>query len=514
MKKYTKYLLTCLFSSLIIHASAQAPVIQWQKSYGGSTNDGAWGVFIHPTSDSGYLVAGTTFSVYGNVSSNHGMADVWVLKLSQTGNLVWQKTYGGSGDDIAYDMVLTADGGSIIAGSSSSVDGDVSGNHGIADYWILKLSATGAIQWQKSYGGDGDDRATSIRQVSDGGYIVAGYTNSKDSPLTGNNGQYDYWVMKLSDTGRVVWQKCLGGSRFDFGWSIKETTDGGFIVAGESGSNDSDVIGNRSTNNNSWVIKLSGTGAVQWKKCYGDTYASGAYCITPTMEGGYIFTGYNFRNDGDVSGNHGYSDCWVVKLDDTGRIKWQKSLGGSLSDWGTGIWQTPDSGYLITAVSNSNDMDVSGNHGDDDAWLIKLSKTGSMVWQKSFGSDTEDRAYNIEPTRDGGYIVSGYGGANNGDVSGNHGGIDYWILKLGMPNEVSIELSPEIRISPNPTRGELSVSGTTLTNIYVYNVIGELMKKVMKTDCISICELPAGVYIVQLYDQFGAYVGQSRIVKQ
>jgi len=195
-------------------------------------------------------------STDGDVNGNHGDADYWIVKLNSTGNIMWQKSYGGSSADYAESIKQTTDGGYIIAGFSESTDGDVTENYGYADYWIVKLNSTGNIMWQKSYGGSSRDEAFSIQQTSDGGYIVAGYSESTDGDVTGNYSEYDYWVVKLNSTGNIMWQKCLGGSGTDWAFSIQKTADSGYIVAGRSHSTDGDVTGHHG-DADFWVVKLS-----------------------------------------------------------------------------------------------------------------------------------------------------------------------------------------------------------------------------------------------------------------
>ena len=186
-----------------------APEIQWAKCYGGSEYDAA--LSIQQTTDGGYIVAGLSLSNDNDVSGNHGGEDYWIVKLTSTGSIEWQKSLGGSGEDRASSVIQTTDGGYIIAGTSNSNDGDVSGNHGRDDYWIVKLSSTGILEWQKSLGGSGDDDANSIQQTTDGGYIIAGGSNSNDGDVSGNHGSDDYWIVKLAPSGSIEWQKSLGG---------------------------------------------------------------------------------------------------------------------------------------------------------------------------------------------------------------------------------------------------------------------------------------------------------------
>ncbi len=210
------------------------PRIQWQKSLGGTAADNANAV--RQTSDGGYVVAGTTSSNNGDASGNHGLQDVWLVKLGSSGAVQWQKALGGTGDDRGYDVRQTADGGYIVAGYTGSNNGDVSGYHGSRDGWLAKLDNTGTIQWQKCLGGSGYDELYSVVQTSDGGYVVTGYTGSTNGGVSGNHGTYDGWVVKLGNTGTIQWQKCIGGTVADYGYSIRQTTDGGCIVAANTQS--------------------------------------------------------------------------------------------------------------------------------------------------------------------------------------------------------------------------------------------------------------------------------------
>jgi gliding motility-associated-like protein len=323
----------------------------------------------------------------------------------------------------------TNDGGYIVAGTSYSNDGDVSGNHGEADAWVVKLSSIGAIEWQKSLGGSGYDGSNFIQQTNDGGYILAAKSLSNDWDVSGNHGSGDCWVVKLSNIGAIEWQKSLGGSGSDGGHSIQQTNDGGYIVAGTSNSNDGDVSGNHG-GLDYWVVKLTSVGAIEWQKSLGGSASEQSFSIELTNDGGYILSGFSESNDGDVSGNHGYIDYWVVKLSNIGTIEWQKSLGGSSAEMAFSIQQTNDGGYVVAGYSMSNDGDVSNTIGFVDSWVVKLTSIGAIEWQKSLGGLSVETANAIQQTNDGGYIVGGYSTSNDGDVSGNHGDHDYWVVKL------------------------------------------------------------------------------------
>jgi hypothetical protein len=373
------------------------------------------------------------------------------LFYGQTPGIEWQKCYGGSIADGAKSIQQTIDGGYIIAGETYSNDGDVSGNHDTTgsyyDFWILKINSIGSIQWQKCFGGSSYDKANSIRQTYDGGYIVAGSTGSHDGDVDGNNDtvsfHYDFWIIKLDSIGAIQWKKCFGGSSKDEANSIRQTYDGGYIVAGSTSSHDGDVNGNHdsiSYHDDAWIIKLDSVGGIQWKKCFGGSNDDEAWSIQQTLDSGYIYTGTTFSNNGDVSGNHGFSDCWVCKLNSAGNIQWEKCLGGSNLDNARSIQQTIDGGYIIAGNTQSNDGDVSGNHNSTgqffDYWIIKLNSIGVIKWQRCMGGSGQDIASDIKQTIDKGYIVSGWTQSNNGDVSGIHGqdtiynSPDYWIVKI------------------------------------------------------------------------------------
>lgn len=387
-------LFTCLFATAGIlffcaEITAQIPTISWQKSLGGSGEDAAYS--IQQTSDGGYITIGYSSSDDGDASHNYGDYDYWVVKLNSSGNIEWQKSMGGSDTDAPYCIRQTSDGGYIAAGRSYSNDGDVSGNNGNADYWVVKMNDTGNIVWEKSLGGSFNEEAYSIEQTTDGGYIVAGVTDSNDGDVSGNHGEDDCWIVKLDGNGTLEWQKCLGGSLPDNNCVIRQTSDGGYIMAAVSISNDGDVSVNYG-GHDYWVVKLNSTGGIVWQKSYGGLASDTPNSVQQTADGGYVIAGFSYSNDGDVSGNHGNGDYWIAKLDASGNLQWQKSLGGSDADIANAIMQTADGGYIIAGMIWSNDQDISGSHGSSDCWLVKLDSTGNLEWEKALGGSAYDEA--------------------------------------------------------------------------------------------------------------------------
>jgi gliding motility-associated-like protein len=404
------------------------PCIEWQNTYGGSNQDLINAMQI--TSDGGFILAAVSTSNDGSLSSNYGGKDAWVIKLDSTGIIEWQKALGGSGNDGAISIKQTSDGGFIMAGSTASNDHDVSGNHGSSDLWVVKFNATGAIEWQKVLGGNADDSGNDIIQTADGGFIIGGQSQSNDGDVTGNHGGIDMWVVKLNNSGDILWQKSLGGSGEEQALGIQETGNGGVIATGYTNSNDGDVSGNHG-NKDCWVVKINSLGTIEWQKTLGGTKDEIGDEIIKTADGGTIIAGYSDSDDGNVSGNHGFVDCWVIKLDSTGMLQWQKSLGGSKNDFGNEIIQLSDGSYIMCGTSNSNDGDLSINYGGLDFWVIKLSPDGNKEWQKTLGgSNLDGFGIKIKSTLNGGFVLAGNTESNDGDISNNHGVYDIWAAKL------------------------------------------------------------------------------------
>lgn len=483
------------------YANAQSPVLQWQKSFGGTNQDTA--TTILQTPDGGYIVAGESFSTDEDVTGNYGSSDYWIVKLNSMSVIQWQKNLGGSNIDWANSIQQTNDGGYIIAGYTTSTDGDVTGNHGVYDYWIVKLSASGNIQWEKSFGGTNTDMAYSIQHISDGGYIVAGCTRSINGDVTGNHGVYDYWVIKLDIAGDIQWQKTYGGTGDDRAFSIKQTSDGGYIVAGYSTSIDGDVTGNHGSNDY-WVVKLDITGNIQWQKAIGGIGNDWAHSVQQTNDGGYIVAGYSNSIDGDVTGNHGSYDYWIVKLDVIGNLQWQKSFGGSDIDRATSMQQTTDGGYVVAGYAVSNDGDVTANHGGADSWVIKIDGVGNIQWQKTLGGSSYDDILGIQQTADGGYVVAGSTFSTDGDVTGNHGTVDFWVVKLDQDELALSNFTQNIlNIYPNPACTFLYLKTSDdkkIDKIIITDLMGRIIKQfTTNNQVLNIEFLVQGTYIIEAY---------------
>ena len=529
-----KILLSIVITLTFNHAIAQS--IQWQKSLGGNGDDEA--VSIQQTIEGGYIVAGYSDSNNGDVSGHHNNDnnfenfDYWIVKLDVDGIVQWQKSLGGTNEDVASSIIQTVDSGYIIAGSSSSKDGDVTSNHGdySNDFWIVKLDIKGNLLWEKSLGGSGKEEATSIQQTTDKGYIVSGFSNSNDGDVTNIHSHlFDYWVVKLDSTGILQWQKALGGYNDDRAYYIEQTEEGGYIVAGYSSSKDGDVTTNHGSSDY-WVVKLDSIGNLQWQKSLGGSGPERVTCIKQTNDSGYIIAGFSKSNDGDVVGNKGDYDYWLVKLDGKGVLQWQKSLGGTRTDRANSVQQTSDNGFICAGVSESNDGDITNKHEVSyDYWVIKIDSDGNLLWNKTLGGTGRDEANFIRQTSDNEYIIAGVSSSIDGDVTGNHsipgfeGTPDYWIVKLddkqtGTANIISQQ---DISIYPNPASSKLTVDFSCSefsykgTIISLLNINGEKVLE-MKTDNflhnLNLEGIPKGMYFIKIENN-AKYLIEKLIVK-
>ncbi|MGL2966571.1 T9SS type A sorting domain-containing protein [Flavobacterium sp. XGLA_31] len=512
-KRYFKF-----YSPIVIlifqFCHSQAPTIQWQKSFGGTMGDVPMN--IKPTSEGGYIVSGFTYSNNDDVITMQGVCDFWLVKIDGNGNLLWQKTFGGTNYDFGAEAQQTTDGGYIIAGTTYSNDGDVTGSHGERDFWVVKTNLTGNLLWQKTFGGSNSDEAHSIKQTSDGGYIVVGSTYSNDGDVTGFHGNAapDCWIVKLDENGELLWQKALGGSSVDGARCVQQTTDGGYIVVGTSRSIDGDLLGSVDHYMDDWVVKLDSMGNIIWQKKYGGLFTECANSVQQTIDGGYVIAGYSTSNN--FSNGNNANDFWIIKIDADGMLLWQKNIGGTGEDVAYDIKQTADEGYVVSGSTYSFNGDVTGNHGYTDCWIVKLGPNGNLLWQKAFGSSSFDSANSIIQTTDEGIIFVGSADTSDGDVIGGHGYFDFWIVKLYPDNLNLIDTAQEkIIIYPNPISQILNVKTSdekTIDKITIFNLLGEIITEVQNTNKVAVENIAKGVYLIQV--SFDGIMTIDRFVKE
>ncbi|MCM1988014.1 PKD domain-containing protein [Methanococcoides seepicolus] len=409
------------------------PVIISETTIGGSGYDKFYG--NSPTSDGGAIMIGMSKSSDGNLAANKGDYDIMLVKTDRSGNPEWTKNYGGTLYDAGLSVRQTVDGGYILVGRSKSSDGDVAANSGGYDVLIIKTDALGEIEWQKNYGGSADDKPAGIIQTSEGGFFISAYTKSADGDLEGLpvQGDYDLWTIKTDANGTIEWQKVFGGTDSDlamYGDNSLQTTDNGFLVFATTESGDGNVTGHHGARDY-WAVKLNAAGEMEWQKCYGGSADDYGYTVRQTSDNGFIFAGKSLSSDGDVLDNKGSHDVWIVKTDASGTIEWAKTYGGSGLDCAYDITELPDGGYMVAGSSKSSDFDLNANYGDCDIWVFEIDESGSLVWQKNFGGSGKEEAFGIMPMASGRYLLTGYTNSADGDIPDALGNYDALSIEIG-----------------------------------------------------------------------------------
>jgi len=371
---------------LIIPVGASS---MWSQTYGGPEGDSA-GAMVQ-TSDGGYALAGATLS-FGE-SPN----DFWLIKVDANGNMEWHKTYGVAGNNAtmfrAVSLVQTSDGGYAIAGGNGSM-----GELALFDFWLVKTDSSGNLEWSKTYGRGDMDVAYSVIQTIDGGYALAGETGTFGTEFP------DFWLVKTDASGNMEWNQTYGGWDTEVAYSMVQTSDGGYALAGKTSSFGADIP-------NFWLVKTDSSGNMQWNKTYEGNGQETAYSMVQTSDRGYILAGET-RPSGK-----GIYDFWLVKIDSSGTMEWNQTYGGTNTDNAYSVVETSDGGYALAGLTRSFGA------GEGDAWLVKVDSSGNMQWNKTYGGPKHDFAYSVIQAEDGGYALAGSTQSFGAGVS------DAWLIK-------------------------------------------------------------------------------------
>ena len=353
-------------------------IIEFVKTIGGSKNESAQS--ITKTQDGGYAILGYTQSNDGDIENKTNESfDYFLLKFDSSDNLQWQKTYGGTDDDRGTDIIQTSDNGFAILGSSKSSDGDVTENNGFEDLWILKLDDSGNITWEKSFGFSGADSGFSLIQTNDGGYLLTGVLDVSASGGKGNSkfstakrhAGGDYWVIKLDASGEKEWSKFFGGTFTDTSYDAIQAENNNYVIIGSSDSNDVDISDNKGTYD-FWVLKISEDGNLIWEKSFGGNNFDVGRSINKTLDNGFIISGSSRSANGDVYVNQGQNDAWILKIDTNGNLEWQKTIGGSNIDFSFDAIELNNQTIIAVGESNSNNIDIPENKGFTDLLILKI----------------------------------------------------------------------------------------------------------------------------------------------
>ncbi|RDC64883.1 T9SS type A sorting domain-containing protein [Adhaeribacter pallidiroseus] len=432
-----------------------APVVkkEWDKTLGGEYSDQL--IVVQQTSDGGYILGGDSNSgISGDKTAySNGYGSFWVVKLKADGSKEWDKTFidsNANGPEYFATVQQTKDGGYIIGRSQEDKSYSCAYEDGvpcILDYWLIKLNPDGTTAWDKVYKANGNNLLTTLQQTTDGGYILGGNSNSnqsgdksEDRRNACSDAPYcdkDYWVIKVDADGKKEWDKTFGGDKNDELVAIKQTPDGGYILGGNSNSNQSGdkseaSKGKKCQNlygcpSDYWIIKIRANGTKEWDKTIGGESDEALTALQQTPDGGYILGGKN-------NGFQVLNDYRVVRLNAQGKMEWETTIGGSGNDYLSSIQLTPDGGYLLggSSASDAGGDKSEPSRGSSDFWLVKIKANGTKEWDKIFGGDDADHLAVIQNTQDGGYILGGTSNSNqsNDKSEAGKGQEDYWIVKI------------------------------------------------------------------------------------
>ena len=419
------------------------PRIQWQQTYGSSGIDEPSAV--RQTSDGGFIIGGSSYSAYpgyGNrTAPEWGGRDFWIERTDAAGSNLWDRAYGSLGTEGLNSFEQTSDGGFILAGYSSSFgpNGNKTANsYGLEDIWVVRTDSFGNKLWDVSFGGRAIDWATSVRQTSDGGFVVAG---ASTSPASGNKssdswGGSDFWVVRFNAAGAKLWDRSFGGDNWDTASTIRQTSDGGFVVGGYSNSGAS---GNKTAAgygfSDFWLVRLDGDGNKLWDRAFGGDWDEDMRSLVETPDGGFLLAGrsYSFPSGSKTSAHFGYYDWWVIRVDGNGGELWQRSYGGTDDDILRDVNRTVDGGFILSGSSRSstNGTKTSRWYGRTDYWMVRINGSGEPLWDQTLGTRGEDDAVSAQQTADGGFIIAGTSYDRGGNkTSPTFGNGDFWVVKF------------------------------------------------------------------------------------
>ena len=457
------YFQTFLFSFFFfpVLVSAQIPKIKRMTTFGGS---GAERIYaLSETIDGGYIFAGITNSWIGdgdledsfrrkeNRLQVDGLNDIWVVKLDKNLKIQWQRVVGGSQLDVAYAITQTRDSNYVVAGYTYSNDGDMPVPHKCdstlsvcKDAWAMKFNNRGEIIWKKDLGGGGDEYINAIQPTSDGGCVLAGFTDSNDGDIDKNfyhdalpflDTGGDAWLVKLNADGQIVWQKTLGGTAKDEFISLHTMKDGSFIAAGYTNSIDGDLKDIKSVySNEAWLVKFDTAFNIQWQNVVGkavNNIDTRAYAVSETKKGEYVIAG----NTASGLAIPLINDYFIAKFDNKGKLKWRKNYGGSSDDLARNIISLDsDDGVIAGGYTFSSDGDVTDYKGGRDGWLVRCDSLGNKTAAKTIGGSDFDYIFTSFVSKTGTYIFGGYTKSRDGDVTPLHNELDAWFIELSSEN--------------------------------------------------------------------------------
>ena len=408
--------------------------LNYIKSFGGSNDDEANDIIN--TSDGGFMVIGSSTSSDGLIQNKMGLeSDIILMKFDSDKSIEWVKNYGGSRDDRGQSVVEVFGIGYALLGYSMSNDGDASSNEGFHDNWVILIDSKGDIIWEKSYGFSGHDHAYNIIKTKDGNLFFNGFLDVTASRGLGStkkvgksikHGVGEFWCHKIDLDGNILWRKYFGGTNNDRSYDSVETSDGDFLIVGSSESNDIDISSPKGSYD-IWVIKLSSNGDLLWERSYGGSKYETANSIIQSADKKIHILGSTLSNDKNISFQMGSSDFWLLTIDSDGNLLSEQTFGGSNFDKGKKIEIDSKDNLWLTGYSRSIDFDFNSNKGKNDAVLIQLSKNRILKEIFEIGAEGEDIANSLIHFNENEIIVAGYSDSKEDYFLENKGGKDIFL---------------------------------------------------------------------------------------
>ena len=438
-----------LFTSMVLGQE-----ILWEGFIGGLQYDAASNVLL--VEDGSLLIGGELFSQDGAGRRNHSTkSDIYVQQVAAPGKVYWEAVLGGTGSETLADMVLSPDGGVVLLGTTDSDDGDPLPGEGLMDIWVVKLNLFGEIVWQKRFGGSGNDKGFAITAYSGGGYLIGGSSGSRDGDMhSRHHGGVDSWLARITEEGQLLWEKHLGGSGNDFVSDLFEIRPGWFIVSNGTDSNDGDVPTNFGKKD-AWVMLMDSWGNVEWNRVFGGTLQDEFLDCALAPNGDVLLGGNTYSAGRDIGKNRGRGDAWLVRLNPHGELIWSQTYGGTWSEGFSSMIALSSGGYLLSGLTKSRNGDIETLKGFYDAFLVRVDELGSKVWSGTMGHNAKDALSDIVEAPGGSFLGVGFSEKNpvppkdpaKRENTAHIGSFDMWLVNFSEPGSLTMPYTTPITFS-------------------------------------------------------------------
>jgi hypothetical protein len=536
MKIFTQAALLLATVGLSQPAVAQTRIADY--TYGGSSQEECAGIVL--TSDNGFLVGGSTgSSVSGEVTiaprstgNMYAPIDYWLFKIDAQGNKVWEKRYGGDGDDRLVKVLPAAHGGYLLCGwSNSTISGDMTATpKGTQNYWVVRIDALGNKRWDKRYGSATSEQLSTALATPDGGFVLTGITGGPVKTPSGDRSQLikgdaDIWTIKLDSLGNKQWDSTLGSLEGDYVYGVANTPSGGIALLGlPFGGPGGDVTGPARGNNDLWLVRLDVAGNKVSDRLYGGSGNDDASALIATADGGLLLAGYTSSPvGGDLS--QGGPAPWLLKLDATGAIEWEKAYSSLTAtvDRIASLSEYPSGGYILGGRTAQRSLNI---YTPGNFELTRISATGAEQWTKSLGGPDYELLNTVMPLASGNLLAVGTSNSPIGrdKTSASRGVNDIWVLQVGGSNPLGVNsqlANLGVSLYPNPVNtplvtlkmnglGQQAPIRVELLNVLgqsVYTTQAVVYQGVIQQE-LNLTALPKGLYMLRVHASQGTVTRQ------